>query len=304
MPVTGEVTYERGVIDIPGSGLWSLAERTKEIVKPGYYSVPLMRYGIKAEMTATARVGLHRYTFPESSEAAIVFDLENGGCWDESTETFMQAEGNNRIVGYRYSKGWAKNQRIYFAAEFAKPFDSFELKGYKDMYGRASFATTAGEEVMLKVAISPVSIDGAKLALESELPGWDFEAVQTAAVNAWESELARIKVEIKDPEQKKIFYTAMYHAMIAPMLFSDINGLYDSDPHTNPDARLLSRVEELTPEILAMAGGAGTARETMRRLECAGLLSQGPGEIVFENSLEDPEMIKLCERLLTEAYDG
>ena len=226
MPVTGEVMYERGVIDIPGSGLWSPADRTQEIVKPGYYSIPLMRYGIKAEMTATARVGLHRYTFPESKEAAIVIDLENGGCWDESTETFMQAEGNNRIVGYRYSKGWAKNQRIYFAAEFAKPFDSFELKGYKDMYGRVSFATTAGEEVMLKVAISPVSIDGAKLALESELPGWDFEAVQTAAVDAWESELARIKVEMKDPEQKKIFYTAMYHAMIAPMLFSDVNGDY------------------------------------------------------------------------------
>ena len=99
MPVTGEVTYERGTIDNPNSGLWSMAERTNEIVKPGYYSVPLMRYGIKAEMTATARVGLHRYTFPESQEAAIVFDLENGGCWDKSTETFMQAEGNNRVVG-------------------------------------------------------------------------------------------------------------------------------------------------------------------------------------------------------------
>ena len=226
MPVTGEVTYERGTIDNPNSGLWSMAERTNEIVKPGYYSVPLMRYGIKAEMTATARVGLHRYTFPESQEAAIVFDLENGGCWDKSTETFMQAEGNNRVVGYRYSKGWAKNQRIYFAAEFAKPFDSFELKGHENMYGRASFSTAAGEEVMLKVAISPVSIDGAKLALESEIPAWDFATVQAAAVDAWENELARIKVEIKDQEQKKIFYTAMYHAMIAPMLFSDINGDY------------------------------------------------------------------------------
>ena len=226
MPVTGEVLYERGTIDNPYSGMWSMAERTNEIVKPGYYSVPLMRYGIKAELTATARVGLHRYTFPESHEAAIIIDLENGGCWDKSTETFMQAEGNNRIVGYRYSKGWAKNQRIYFAAEFAKPFDSFELKGYENMYGRASFTTAAGEEVMLKVAISPVSIDGAKLALESELPGWDFAAVQAAAVEAWENELSRIKVEIKDPEQKKIFYTAMYHATIAPMLFSDVNGDY------------------------------------------------------------------------------
>lgn len=226
MPVTGKVKYARGTVEDPESGLWSMADRTKEVVKPGYYSVPLTRYGIKAEMTATPRVGLHRYTFPESAEAALVIDLENGGCWDKSTETFMEAEGSNRIVGYRYSKGWAKNQRIYFVAEFKKPFESFELKGMDNMYGRASFKTTAGEEIMLKVAISPVSIEGAKLALESELPGWDFAAVQKAADTAWENELSRIKVTMKDEKQKEIFYTAMYHAMIAPMLFSDVNGDY------------------------------------------------------------------------------
>ena len=225
MPVTGEVKYARGTVEEPGSGLWSMADRTKEVAEPGYYSVPLTRYGIKAEMTATARVGLHRYTFPESKEAALVIDLENGGCWDASTETFMQAEGNNRIVGYRYSKGWAKNQRIYFVAEFKKPFDSFELKGVNGMYGRASFTTAANEEIMLKVAISPVSIEGAELAL-AEVPGWDFAAVQNAAVEAWENELSRIKVTMKDENQKRIFYTALYHSMIAPMLFSDVNGDY------------------------------------------------------------------------------
>ena len=225
MPVTGEVIYERGMLEMPGSGLWSMADRTQEVVRPGYYSVPLTRYGIKAEMTASARVGLHRYTFPASQEAALVFDLQNGGCWDDPTETFMQAEGNNRIVGYRYSKGWAKNQRVYFAAEFEKPFDCFELKGFKDMYGRASFTTTEGEEILLKVAISPVSIDGAKLALESEQPGWDFEKVADNAVKEWNKELARIRIEGND-EVKTIFYTAMYHSMIAPMLFSDVNGDY------------------------------------------------------------------------------
>ncbi|MBO7230516.1 MAG: GH92 family glycosyl hydrolase [Bacteroidaceae bacterium] len=225
MPVTGNVEYTRGIVDIPNSGLWSMADRTQEVVKPGYYSVPLTRYGIKAEMTATARVGLHRYTFPASQEAALVFDLENGGCWDDPTETFMQAEGNNRIVGYRYSKGWAKNQRVYFAAEFAKPFDKFELKGFKNMYGRASFTTTEGEEILLKVAISPVSIDGAKLALEQEITDWNFERVANNAVKEWNKELARIRIEGNE-EQKEIFYTAMYHAMIAPMLFSDINGDY------------------------------------------------------------------------------
>ena len=226
MPVTGEVNYARGVIEDPASGLWSPADRTQEVAKVGYYSVPLTRYGIKAEVTATARVGLHRYTFPEATDAALVIDLENGGCWDASTETFMEAEGNNRVIGYRYSKGWARNQRIYFVAEFAKPFENFELKGNKDMYGRASFGTTAGEEVMLKVAISPVSIEGAKLAMQTELPGWDFAATHEAAVAAWEKELARVKVEMKDKQQKEIFYTAMYHAMIAPMLFSDVNGDY------------------------------------------------------------------------------
>ncbi len=225
MPVTGEVEYSRGIADIPNSGLWSMADRSQEIVKPGYYSVPLTRYGIKAEMTATARVGLHRYTFPASQEAALVFDLENGGCWDDPTETFMQAEGNNRIIGYRYSRGWAKNQRVYFVAEFAKPFDKFELKGYNNRYGRASFTTTDGEEVLLKVAISPVSIDGAKLALESEITDWNFEKVADNAVKEWNKELARVTIEGND-ELKTIFYTAMYHSMIAPMLFSDVNGDY------------------------------------------------------------------------------
>ena len=179
--------------------------------RPGYYSVPLTRYGVKAEMTATARVGMHRYTFPASEEAALVIDLENGGCWDKTTEAFMQAEGNSRIVGYRYSKGWAKNQRVYFVAEFAKPFDSFELKGKEKMYGRASFTTTEGEEILLKVAISPVSIEGARLAMQTELPGWEFQRVADNALQAWESELSRIKIE-GDDELKAKFYTAIIEA--------------------------------------------------------------------------------------------
>ena len=226
MPVVGDVVYSRGVVEEPGSGLWSMADRTREVARPGYYSVPLKRYGIKAEVTATARVGLHRYTFPASKEAALVFDLENGGCWDGTKEAFMQAEGDCRIVGYRFSEGWASDQRVFFVAEFSKPFDSFELKGKNNMYGRASFATADGEEVMLKVAISPVSIDGARLAMESELPHWDFEKVRGAAVAAWDRELSRIALTEPDSSRKRIFYTAMYHAMMAPMLFSDVNGDY------------------------------------------------------------------------------
>ena len=226
MPLTGDVTYARGNLEETESGLWSLADRTQETARPGYYAVPLVRYGIKAEMTATSRVGMHRYTFPESKEAAIVIDLENGGCWDRTTETYMQAEGNNRIVGYRRSRGWAADQWVYFVAEMSKPFDTFTLHGRNDMYGRMHFTTTEGEEVLMKVAISPVSIDGARLAMTSELPEWDFEATRQQATQAWEKELARIRIESESEETKRIFYTAMYHTLMAPALFSDVDGKY------------------------------------------------------------------------------
>ena len=101
MPVVGDsVTFARGTEDDQHSGLWSYADRTQEVSKPGYYSVPLTRYGITAEMTATNRVGLHRYTFPASKSAAVVFDLQNGGCWDKATETFVEACGDNALRGY------------------------------------------------------------------------------------------------------------------------------------------------------------------------------------------------------------
>lgn len=227
MPVVGnDLTYARGEEGKLGSGLWSYGDRSKEISVPGYYSISLTRYGINAEMTATNRVGLHRYTFPASDEAAIVFDLQNGGCWDKPTETHMEAEGNNRIVGYRNSEGWAKDQKVYFVAEFSKPFDKFELKGENDMYGRASFKTTDGEQVMMKVAISPVSIEGAKANLKAEMPEYDFEGTRAAATKAWNGELSKIKVKSTDNEALKKFYTLLYHTMIVPATFSDVDGQY------------------------------------------------------------------------------
>ena len=226
MPVIGEVSYWRGTLDDEKSGLWSPADRTQEVAKPGYYAVPLTRYGIKAEVTATARVGVHRYTFPAAQDAAIVIDLENGGCWDKTTEAAMNAEGNNVVVGYRYSTGWAKNQKIYFAAEFSKPFEKFELAGANNMYGRASFATEEGEAVLLKVGISPVSIEGAKAALSAEVPHWNFDKIAEAADAAWENELGKIRIEANSVVPASTFYTAMFHAMTAPVLFNDINGDY------------------------------------------------------------------------------
>ena len=235
MPVVGEVTYARGTEEDPASGLWSYADRSKEVARPGYYSVPLVRYGVTAEMTATSRVGLHRYTFPASTEAAVVFDLENGGCWDKATETHLEQVDDRTIAGWRYSTGWAKDQKVYFVAEFSKPFAQFETVG--DHYGRASFTTADAEQVMLKVALSPVSLEGAKANLAAELPGWDFEAVAAAADAAWNDELSRVKITTSDEAAKRVFYTALYHTMVAPSEFCDVNGDYrgaDGQVHENP----------------------------------------------------------------------
>ena len=235
MPVVGEVTCARGTEEDPASGLWSYADRTKEVVRPGYYSVPLVRYGITAEMTATSRVGFHRYTFPAADDAAVIFDLENGGCWDKATETHIEPSGDSRLVGWRYSSGWAKDQRVWFVAEFSRPFTSFEQVG--EHYARVNFATAEGEQLMLKVALSPVSIEGAEANLAVELPGWDFDATAAAADAAWNAQLAKVKITTQDEVARRIFYTGLYHTMVAPSEFCDVNGDYrgaDGAVHRNP----------------------------------------------------------------------
>ena len=234
MPVIGSATYARGEAPAQDAtpeeieaavktGLWSYADRTKEITRPGYYSVPLTRFGIRAEMTATSRVGLHRYTFPASDSSAIVFDLENGGCWDKATQTLTEAVDSVTIRGYRYSTGWAKNQKAFFYAQFSKPFYKFENMG---AYSRIDFHTTEGEQIMVKVALSPVSMDGAEANMKAEMPEWDFEGTVKAAEKAWNEELSKIKIDTDDAEARTVFYTAMYHSMIQPSVFNDVNRDY------------------------------------------------------------------------------
>ena len=243
MPVTGKVIFARGEAvtedmdaqakkNAMQSGLWSYADRSKEISIPGYYSVPLTRYGIKAEMTASARVGFHKYTYSATESGAIVFDLENGGCWDKTTETNIEAISDNAIKGYRYSTGWAKNQKIFFYAEFSKPFTSFNVinKEVSDnikmpLYARTDFGKVGeGEKIMLKVAISPVSEDNAMENMKSEIPGWNFDKTANKAQKLWNKELSKIEIKTEDEDSKKIFYTALYHSMIHPALFNDANG--------------------------------------------------------------------------------
>ena len=244
MPVVGEdLSYARGRKNDPGSGLWSYADRSREIAEPGYYSVPLTRYGIVAEMSATERCAIHRFTFPASDESAFVFDLKNGGNWDHTTEAYAEAVGSNAIRGWRFSKGWAKNQRIYFYAEFSKPVEVEYVKATDDygkeqerMFTRAGFSTAEGEQVLVKVGLSAVSTDGARMNLEAEIPGWDFDKVRGSARDAWNKELSRIRIKA-DPVIEKKFYTALYHSMIAPSLFNDVDGSYrGSDDKIYPKA--------------------------------------------------------------------
>lgn len=229
MPVVGNgLTYARGNVESEESGLWSYADRSREICEPGYYSVPLTRYGIIAEMTATARVGFERFTFPKSEESAIIFDMENGdgGIMDDLTGCSMEMVSSTELRGYRKSTGWADrgwakadNQMIFFVAEFSKPVDDFKIIDGK--YGRASFNTNDGEQISVKVALSYSSMDGAAKNMKEELPDWDFDKVREQARKVWNKELSRITVETDDSSQKTIFYTSLYHSMIYPSIFSD-----------------------------------------------------------------------------------
>lgn len=244
------LTYARGSEDNQTSGLWSYADRSKEVSRPGYYSVPLTRYGITAEMTATNRVGLHRYTFPASENAALVFDLKNGGCWDRTMETFIEVADSNTYAlrGYRYSRGWADDQKVYFYAEFSKAPESLDIiqedvRIWENVtvniptFVKAGFQTAEGEQVMLKVALSPVSMEGAYKNMQAELQGWDFETITAEADRLWNKELGKIKINTADKDALKIFYTALYHSMIAPSEFCDVDGAYrggDGKTHENP----------------------------------------------------------------------
>ena len=242
MPTIGPTTPARGTENDPQSGAWSYADRSKEVCEPGYYSVPLERYGIVAELTATSRVGFHRYTFPASDDAKLLFDMENGGCWDHVTDTGFEVvkDENGQIKalgGYRFSTGWAKNQKIFFWAEFSRPAIEFSVKenvakdreqrNLKPIYGYLTLGnTTEGEQVLVKVALSPVSVEGAKANMAAELPGWDFEATKADARTAWNKELGKIQIKTEDADKRTVFYTARYHTMIAPSAFNDVDGQY------------------------------------------------------------------------------
>lgn len=237
MPVVGEVTYSRGDTSSYETGLWSYSDRSKEVVTPGYYRTHLSRYNVDVELTATKRVGFHKYTFLGNESPAIVFDMVNGGCWDKTTEAVIRVVNDSTVSGYRYSKGWADDQRVFFRAEFSRKFDNVEFivndsvkegdmaKGAQ-LFARVNFAAGNQEPVYMKVALSPTSEEGAQLNMQTELSGWDFEKTIADAKAAWNKELNKVKVYTTDEASKKIFYTSLYHTLFAPSEFCDVNGDY------------------------------------------------------------------------------
>jgi predicted alpha-1,2-mannosidase len=193
-----------------------------ETATPGYYSVKLDNDNILIELTATARAGMHRYTFPASEDANIVIDLAHR---DKVLDSGLRTLGVNMVVGWRRSRAWAKDQVVYFALEFSQPYTAHgSTDNDKKTYFR--FDTRTGAPVLVKVGISAVDIEGAMNNLGAEINHWDFDKVKAAAKAAWNAELNKIVVTGGTDAQLTNFYTALYHAMTVPNLFMDEDGRY------------------------------------------------------------------------------
>lgn len=209
----------------------------REAAQPGYYMVDLLDKGIKAELTASRRVGFHQYTFTAGDKQSIIVDLGHAINWDRPVDTYIKKETETRFVGYRKSSGWANEQWLFFVIETNQPVKNFqvvnggtlkvqdELTG-SDVKAVLHFGDASASPLQLKVGLSSASIDGARKSIEMEVADWDFDNQQQKASDSWEKELQKIKVQTPEEDVKTIFYTAFYHSMIAPYLHSDHNGEY------------------------------------------------------------------------------
>lgn len=232
-----------GTDDNPDSGYRSRFSHSRESASPGYYSVFLEDYGVNAELTTTQRVAFHRYTFPETANARIIMDLGHQiGKKDENDRAEVRIISDRKIEGEKTDGPGT----IYFVAEFSKPFyyyGTFDSEYASPESGAAIFAyknaergksigafvtynTFENEEVLVKVAISFVSIEGARKNMEKELPHWNFEQVKSDAREIWEKELSRIQIEGATAEQKEIFYTAVYRSLLSQYINQDVDGKY------------------------------------------------------------------------------
>jgi len=254
MPATDDFKFDpQAKPDSPTSYRSRFSHNDEEAV-PGYYRVYLQDSKVKAELTATERVGIHRYTFPKSDNARFLLDLAHAGGANGNGPvpdvrwSSLSIVGNDTIVGGRCTDLWAKGRQVYFSMKFSKPFENAEVyaegnlvnAGKDEVKGKSlrcvlKFRTNENEVVLVKTGISGVSIDGAAGNLKAEASGWDFDGARAAAHAAWRKELGCIHVSSDDQKYLEIFYTGLYHMMVAPTLFDDVDGRYrgmDGKVHT------------------------------------------------------------------------
>ncbi len=248
MPGVGAVKLDPGTREQPELGYRSRYSHADEHVEPGYYSVILADPNVRAELTATERTGLHRYTFPASEASHFVLDFAHS--YDDPADPVTSAElklvGADTITGGRTVQSWARGRQIFFAAQFSAPFTHAELYSDNAPASGASvsgrhlkavlhYNTAATQQILVRVGISGVSVEGALANLRAEQPGWDFDHTRAAAKAKWQEQLGRVRIESTDARQRQIFYTALYHMMLAPTLFDDADGHYrgmDGQVHT------------------------------------------------------------------------
>ncbi|MBW3128589.1 GH92 family glycosyl hydrolase [Hymenobacter profundi] len=252
MPTTGPLQLNPGTADQPEKGFRSRFSHQNEVAEPAYYRVKLDDHNILAELTASNRVGMHQYTFPQSDQAHIILDLTAGiyNYPDKNVWTFVRVENDSLITGYRQTNGWARTRVEYFAMAFSKPFASYGSRNYskkqvyRGFWGRFDqahnfpelageqlrlyfdFKTTANEKIKVKMALSGVSTEGALRNLRAEIPGWDFEAVKRQGQAQWQEQLGKVAIESPKKIDKENFYTAMYHAALSPTTYMDVDGQY------------------------------------------------------------------------------
>ncbi|CAN5346460.1 GH92 family glycosyl hydrolase [soil metagenome] len=216
----------------------------EEKASPGYYAVLLKKDNIQVELTTTERTGMHRYTFPKAGDASVILDLKHR---DEVITSTLLIEDSVTISGLRRSRGWAVDQYVYFVIKFSKPFiktgiynndslvNNIRQEESKNLKAFFTFNVNRNEQIIVKVALSAVSVEGAKKNLNTELTDWNFDHIKSAAQHKWNTELNKIKVEDDNTNNKTIFYTALYHTMVAPNISNDVDGQYrgrDNKIHT------------------------------------------------------------------------
>ena len=235
MPYTGKARTQPGTQQDPLAGYASYYSKDNERALPGYYEVLLKTHRTKVELTASDRVAFHRYTFPKDVEKHVMINLKDANGDDRPTDTYLEQINDTVIRGYRYSTGWSKKQQIYFSAVFSQPVhltlyhDSVQVAGNRlqglDVKGNVAVAPVV-EELGVKVGISPVSMENAMDNIGQEIKDWNFENIVAETTGKWNAELSKLQVETTDTVAKRIFYTALYHAFMQPIMFNDCSGEY------------------------------------------------------------------------------